>query len=750
MVITLAPKRVNTAQTFSPRPPSHCQYHRPPNSEPKSSTIMSVATPQLIHELSLHWMITFIEGIVSYLSSLSTVDLMWHFIGVLVIVLLFLYRRPLVTILSRVWEKLQQDVEAVVQRQYFSPCEELPPTSEQLPPNTALISAADIEDLNASADAIQQRINHLRMSRVNFVRSRTGIVYKLDSSRKLQIQLTQAREALKKEKAKPKVNFVRSRTGVVFNLRLQKELTVALEKEKARHQDTQEFLDHQTNARADAEEEVERLRVSLETERLRARLETEMPELDENTQLEDIPEEAESRAAQVERLQNQLQVEQANYSFVFKKKEIFRHGGMKLKKELEDLQADFNVLEDDRDTCKETLEALEEQTDVKAVKALRAKMVSDNEHHERRIEALETQLEIEQNSREEAEQVSRDLQGRREELQERFDMAISAYEGLKVASMDLDSLHDPSRSASEETVYERFQDNEEVKKLKAEQARLDAEVEEMERIHEEEVTAEGESWQTYRFASPQTRITTVQGSAPLRRVQSAPLWLPLPHRGDTFDPLYDVSDYGDDDRDSEDGDQGRGEEDKDDCVGERGSGSDGGDGGAEEVATDVAQEHRITDSPGQPEDTLSLESLVNNGQLPANPPTPKPSPPFEIHTSAAEFIPLVRSSHSVLPSPPKPSPPFKINASAAEFIPSVRSSQTVSPSPSENTPSPNAAGPGQVRNPHIQELKRLEQRRRRGMPDSAAGEEDCVLLDDILGKYCLPSCLTCVDLVETN
>lgn len=44
-----------------------------------------------------------------------------------------------------------------------------------------------------------------------------------------------------------------------------------------------------------------------------------------------------------------------------KKKEVFRHGGKKLEKELEDLQAEFNALKDSRDTWKETCETPEVQ-----------------------------------------------------------------------------------------------------------------------------------------------------------------------------------------------------------------------------------------------------------------------------------------------------------------------------------------------------------------------------------------------------
>ncbi len=109
---------------------------------------------------------------------------------------------------------------------------------------------------------------------------------------------------------------------------------------------------------------------------LRARLKTGGSELEGYTQLETISElekapaadgtnsqevlkESTAEAAQVERLEVQLAVEQTNYRFAFKKKIIFRQCGRKLKQELEDLQAEYNKLKDSCDTWKEMIEALE-------------------------------------------------------------------------------------------------------------------------------------------------------------------------------------------------------------------------------------------------------------------------------------------------------------------------------------------------------------------------------------------------------
>ncbi len=370
--------------------------------------VVTAVPPQLIHDLSLHWIFTFVEGVVCFFMSLDKFDVAWLLFEVSVCLLVYLCRRRLLPILSSVWEELKDDVEEFCQRQF-------PSAPIELPRGTITISATDIADMNTSLNAIQQRFNHLRMSKFNFVRSRPGIVYSTNSPRKLQRQLTKAQEALKKEKAmkaRVMVNFVRSRTGGVINLpvinKLQTQIRKAqkaLEAEQTRHQETWDFVKHQSNGRADLEAELELLK---------ARLETGGSELEGHAQLE----------TQVERLEAQLAVEQANYRFVFKKKEVFRQGGKKLKQQLEDLQAQYNELEDSRDTWKETVEALEQQSDVKAVRALREKLESDNAHHERRIGALETQLGTERTSREEAEasrevaeEAARNLQERCEWLE---------------------------------------------------------------------------------------------------------------------------------------------------------------------------------------------------------------------------------------------------------------------------------------------------------------------------------------------
>ena len=777
-------------------------------------------------ELSLHWILSVLgsicEAMIDAVRGLGMGDVAWFIFFGLVIAVLYHWRVYLLPILFRAWEELKEDVAAFMRRQFPPP----PFACNELPPGTTTISSEDVNALHTSADAIQRRMNYLRMSKFNYVRSRTGIIFNLHNFSKLHAQLTKTQKALKEEKAtrgRHTVNFVRSRrAGVVPKPRrsgkLQEQLAKvrkALANERASHEETRDFLEHQTNARADVEEELEELK---------AKLEAEEPELDEIAQLEMIEEtdeespaaddrisqpipnestveatdsqddavdgnpqpsthldttqevEAEPQLqqtnAQIERLQRQLKVEEANYRAAFKKKEVFRQGGRKLKQELEDLQAEYNVLEDSRDTWRETCEALEEQADVKAVRGLRDQMQSDNAHNERRIDALQTQLGFERNNREEAQSVARGLRESYRKLQEDLEEANAKYESLQSAYEDLDNMHDAEERANEEKGGEITVLKAKYDLLQSELIKMDERQEEMDvgRNGAREtggVEEQGESWRNYDFGfrEPQgSRTINAEEGAPLRRVQSAPLWLPLPHHGDTFNPLYDVSDYGDDNSDredeNEDEDHDQDADDHDDDKNSRNkNGSedgkdgnedshDGRNGGADKVAPDAD----IANSPGCGEDRASSTLPLDNEQLPANLPSPEPSSQgstFSMNGSAPNFIPVVR--------PKEPTPPLLPHNQS--YIASQHGSTSSEPgsdsvfqftirSPLQNqhqfpqvgvpehTPAPKAAGPGQAKNPHVQklnqEVKRLDWRRKSGMPDRAEDEEGVAAPDDVM------------------
>lgn len=581
-------------------------------------------------------------------------------VGVIITVV-YRWRSKIASILSSAWEELEEDVAIHVRRQFPLARNELPPTRQELPlvykelpPGTTTISAEEIKAMHLSADAIQRRINRLRMSKFNFVRSRPGVVFNLNTFSKLQMQLTEAQEALKKEKikaARPIMKFLRSRrTGVVVSLRTQRDL--------------------------------------------------------------------------------------------------------KLKQELDDLQADFNVLEDSRDTWKEAFEALEEQADVKAVQDLRDQMASDADHNGRRIEALQTQLGCETTNREEAQTIARDLRSSHTRLQGELREANTRSEDLEYAYQELDAMHSAEESANEAK-------SQEIENLKAEIDRLQAALTDSNAPHHgpdterdeaaatEPTEVQGESWQTYRFPFQRPQASRTAELAPLRRVQSASLWLPLPQHGDTFDPLYDVSDY--EDNEEEDHTGKHSSHSVDDAsvqIGGEGSSKgledqdenrEGGSVGAEHTPRSEASSHGST---------------------------------FIMNVSAPDFVPsLIADPHEPnsvsvhtadsLGGPAEASPDYfgisdyDFNGSFSEdfelpdatpgldFLQNMRiiglegDSFVEDPFHGEDpfpemgvpepTPAPRAAGPSQTRNPHIQklnqEVKRLDWRRKSGLPDSAEEEE---------------------------
>ena len=77
--------------------------------------------------------------------------------------------------------------------------------------------------------------------------------------------------------------------------------------------------------------------------------------------------------------ENSLRKGKAAYTFGSKRRS---------KKKLEDIQAKLNMLEGSRDISKETYEALEEQMDVKAVRALRDQIASHRMHSHLCIKGL--------------------------------------------------------------------------------------------------------------------------------------------------------------------------------------------------------------------------------------------------------------------------------------------------------------------------------------------------------------------------
>ena len=344
---------------------------------------------------------------------LTVWDLTWLLPVISVVSVIFRFRSFLFASLFSFWKSLENDVNAFCLRHFP------PPPLFVLPPNWTAISAQDINALNLFADAIQRRINCLRMTKINFVRSRTGIVYHLNACSMLQTQLVQALRALADERSS--------------------------------HEATKGFLQHKSNARPDGETDLEQLRAQLEE--LKAQLAAEESELGEDAQTEEVEEiEKESPAAdeinsppmapQPEDTDPQIQTVDESAQTI-----------ARLTKELEDLQAEYNELEDQSDTWRKEFEELEKAQEEAA---------GDQEHHESRIGALETQLGIERTSRKEAQAAADGLRDQNEKLREELQESKAQRESLRTA-------YQAEERANEEKAAE-------LTNLQAENERLRAEV----------------------------------------------------------------------------------------------------------------------------------------------------------------------------------------------------------------------------------------------------------------------------------
>ena len=513
-------------------------------------------------------------------------------------------------------------------------------------PSTVSVTAADLQQMHHDADQVQVRLDEYETVQRDM----------LSAYGKVQTQLAKAREAL--------------------------------EVEKAGHEETKRDLDRQTTSRANAEVELGNLRAESETE---MSAEEEIPELETIEEAEDesstangaipqsVPDEQNPALdAQVKRLQEQLRVEQANYRFVFKKKEIFRLGGMKLKQDFEklkadyqvledgtelkkkydELQGDYNKLEDSRDTLQETCEALEGQADVQVVNGLRDQMAADNTHNERRIEGLLTQLGCETTSREEAQTIASELRASCKKLKAELKAANKKCENLGSSSEELDNEDGAERTNED--------GDEEPTDWKAEYDRLEVEFANLNDLYDQ-LNAER--------AGPAEDTDESQQSEEV-----------------DFDPLYDASDRGDHDGDDRAGSEGH-EEDQ----------------GYEDDKPDTSNNDE------QSSDDEDFDNKPSYGQRIL----------LTMNASAPEFVPSVRPSRPVPPILPY-NQAYIVSQQGYNFVappePPVSSAHSPLQVPfTARSPAPKATGPGHVKNAHVravnEDVMRKNWRRKSGMPD---------------------------------
>ena len=298
---------------------------------------------------------------------------------------------------------MQNDVNEFCMRHFPpSPSLVLPSPSPVLPSGMVAVAADFIDDLNRSCDAIQRRINSLLLTRVNFVRSRTGIVFRVDTWSKLQKQLARAERALAAERSD--------------------------------HKSTEEFLQHQNNARADDGELIERLRA--EVEELRAQSsdgDSEIGEEDAQTEGAAADEIVSPPAApQAEDPDPQSQTAGESAETI-----------ARLTKELEELRAECEEVEGQRDIWRDRFE----EEELKEME-----WTEDKESLERRVGDLESELSVERTSREEAQAAVVGLRDRNEKLGGELNVERTSREEAQAAA---EGLRDRNEKLGDELNVER-------------------------------------------------------------------------------------------------------------------------------------------------------------------------------------------------------------------------------------------------------------------------------------------------------
>ena len=490
---------------------------------------------------------------------------------------------------------------------------------------------------------------------------------------------------------------------------------------------------------------------------------------DENEELKDevtrlkkkITDDTAHFEARIRALENQHTEDKDNEQKFCDERGKYRRECKDLKKELEKLQKEYNDLEDDRDDCRERVEDLgvmaeQLKDDFEGMKTQRDDLkkandllVIDKEEAEAKaaldrdavqdLEDICEDLDKEDNRQkrelQEAEKViSRQKRELQEAAKETADLkaqlaAVSAirWEGLNDFESDPETKETKeeksaahatgSQDSAEEKTFKPSSQPKTVEQSEAE-IRRSKELDELMAVHNT-LEPSRDTWRGAIFKLPEgLKENNVEEGAPLRRIQSAPLWLPLSHHGDNFDPLYDVSDYGDDDDHhddvgDEDHDKGQSDQDdKDDSGDDNGNGSDpdenddddeddGLDLGAEKVDIYENQPRQdpVADRTPLSEDTPSPDSALNNGQM------------------------------RIVPDPSPRQASFNLNVGAPEFVPTMRPPRPVSS---------RAMGPDDAKNAHIkklnEELKRREWMEKSGKPDLVEDKEGVAVAEDVVGK----------------
>ena len=519
---------------------------------------------------------------------------------------------------------------------------------------------------------------------------------------------------------------------------------------------------------------------SITTDLLRNEEYSKIRQADMLTAIGDVEDKNESLRDDITRLEMKIQhleiqhaLDENKQKKLLSERESYRLGGKDYKEKWETLQKEYNDLEDDRDELGEMVEKLGD--DLKDMIIQRDELKQANGLLKIENEDLEAKATIDRDAAAEYEETCEDLNKdvsrqtrelkaaakeisqQKEELEEAAketaDLKAQLAAVSEVSGKGLDDFgsglgtEEPQVDVKEATSKPSTQPMT-LEQSKVEVRKLKKELDELKAVHNTPEPTR-DTWRGAVFEQPQgLNDNNIEEGAPLRRIQSAPLWLPLPHNDDDFDSLFDGSDYGDDD----DRDEGQG--DLDDTGNENGNGShqeehddddendhvsgdgningsdqyqndennhisgddnrggsgqdennddedDGRDGGAEKVAIDARQtgQDLVANTTPLPEDIPLPDTPPNDGQIPIVP---------------------ERSPRRVSPN---------LNVAAPAFIPAHH--------PTRPVPF-RAMGPEDTRNPHVKELngdlKRKTWAEKSGKPDLVEGREVVAVAEDIIGK----------------
>ena len=431
---------------------------------------------------------------------------------------------------------------------------------------------------------------------------------------------------------------------------------------------------------------------------------------DENESLRD---EVTRLEMKIQDLEKQQALDQNNQRRLYNERETYRLGGKDLKEKWETLQKEYNNLEDDRDELKKANELLKIENEQLETNAAIDKDAATE--YEETCEDLNNDVSRQVRELETAAKEIADLKAQLAAVSvisweglDDFESGLGTEEpkelesAVQATGSQVGLKEDTSKPISQPMTVE--QSKVQIRKLKKE-------LDELETVHKTPEPSP-DTWRGAVFEQPQgLSDNNAEEGAPLRRIQSAPLWLPRPYHGDTFDPLFDIPDNGDgheqdendgDEDDHDSGDNNGSRSDQHDNHDDNGDDEDDGrDGGAEKIALEAYQtrQDHVGDTTTRPEGI----------PLPDTPPND-------------EQIPIIPE-----PSPRRVSP--KLNVAAPAFVPSHHRTR---PIPFR------AMGPEDTKNPHVKEinqgLKRQSWIEKSGKPDFVEGYEGVAVAEEVIGK----------------